>query len=113
MLVSGQQRNLSVNKIAAEGGGGLSLRGKKVQNATGNKRSRGRSVLTMVKTWARHKTEALLNNGWRLATVGGWWQLAVVGGWWLAVGGWWRLAISGWQWAAVGGGRLVVPRGCP
>ena len=41
----------------------------------------------LVKTWARHKTtEALLNNDWRLAAVGGW-RLAV-GGWRLAVGGW-------------------------
>ena len=52
----------------------------------------------MVKTWARYKTtEALLDNGWRLAAVGGWW--------WLAVGGWRRLAVGGW--------RLVVPGGCP
>ena len=50
----------------------------------------------MVKTWARHETtDAVLNNGWRLAAVGVWrlvdgggWRLAVGGGWWLAtVGG--------------------------
>ena len=41
----------------------------------------------MVKTWVRHKTtKALLNNGWRLAAVGGGWRLAV-GGWRLAVVG--------------------------
>ena len=47
----------------------------------------------MVKTWARHKTtEALLNNGWRLA-VGGGWRLAAVGG---------------WRFVAIGGGPWVV-----
>ena len=47
----------------------------------------------MGKTWARHKTtETVLNNGWRLAAVGGWWL--AVGGWRLAVGGW-RLAVGG------------------
>ena len=44
----------------------------------------------VVKTWARHNTtETGLNNGWRLAAVGG--------------GGWWRLAAGGW--------RLVIPWG--
>ena len=33
----------------------------------------GDALCFMVKTWARQKTtEALLNNGWRLAAVGGW-----------------------------------------
>ena len=85
----------------------------------------------MVKTWARHETtEAVLNNGWRLAAVGGWqrlavggnWRLVAVGGGWrlvvvdgrrlaaqLAVGGGWRLAVGGgWWWAAVGGWRLAA-----
>ena len=36
----------------------------------------------MANTWARHKTTKTgLNNGWRLAAVGGGWRLAV-GGWW-------------------------------
>ena len=60
----------------------------------------------MVKTGARHKgTEAVWNDGWRLAAVGGWrlavggWRLAAVGGWRLAVGGWWSLG--------------AVLKGCP
>ena len=54
----------------------------------------------MVKIWTRHKTtETVLNNGWRLAVVGGgWWQLAVCG-WRLVVGGWWPLG--------------AVLKGCP
>ena len=58
----------------------------------------GDALCFMVKTWARHKTtEESLNNGWRLAVVGGW-GLGVV-----AVGGWWRLVASGGWRLAVGG----------
>ena len=80
----------------------------------------------MVKAWTRHKTtEAVLNNGWRLAAVGGGWWLAVGGRWWLvavtggrlaicgggrlvAVSGWRLVAVGGWRRLAVGGGRLAV-----
>ena len=53
----------------------------------------------LVKTCERHKTtDAVLNNGWRLA-VGGGWRVVAVGGWRLvAVGGGWLLAL------VVGGG---------
>ena len=34
----------------------------------------------MVRPWAQHNTtETVLNNGWRLAAVGGGWRLAVLG----------------------------------
>ena len=57
----------------------------------------GDALCFVVKTWARHSTtDALLNNVWRLAAVGGWWQLVAVGDGRLAVGG-------GGRWAAVGG----------
>ena len=101
---------------------------------------RGDALYFMVKTWAMRKTtEALLNNGWRLAasTNGPQEKFAVLrhaaaclkpsggggtqifeklkpnGSWLVAVSGW-RLADGGsGRWAAVGGWRLVVPRGCP
>ena len=45
----------------------------------------GDALCYVVKTWARQKTtEALLNNGWRLAAVGGW-RLAVGGPWGLSL----------------------------
>ena len=48
-------------------------------NANRNERSRD-ALCFIVKTWARHKTpEVVLNNGWRLAAIGGTWRL-VVGG---------------------------------
>ena len=70
---------------------GLSLKKKGLVTPTETK-FHGDALCFMVKTWARHKTtEALLNNGWQLAAVGGGW-LAVGGGWWwAAVGGWWLL----------------------
>ena len=72
----------------------------------------GDALCFMVKTWARHKrTEALLNNGWRLAAVGGWWRLAVGGGWRLALGGWRLVAVGGWQLMAVGGGGWAAVGG--
>ena len=41
----------------------------------------GDALRFMGKTWARHKTtETVLNNGWRLAAVGGGWRLVVPGG---------------------------------
>ena len=47
----------------------------------------GDALCFIVKTWARHKTtETGVNNGRRLAALGGW-RLAVGGGWQLAVGG--------------------------
>ena len=73
---------------------GAVLNGKKKRVCNANRNLRGDALWFMVQTWARHRsTEALLNNGWRLArlVVGGWWLL-VIGGWWrLAVGGWWSL----------------------
>ena len=63
---------------------GLCLRGERrggfvTPTETGLRRD---ALCFMVKTWARHNTtEAVLNNGGRLAAVGSWW-LAVVGGWW-------------------------------
>ena len=68
----------------------------------------------MGRTWARHgTTEALLNNGWRLAAVGGWWRSAVGGGWWTAAGSW-RLAVGGWRLAVGGWWSLgAVPKGAP
>ena len=67
----------------------------------------------MVKTWARHKTtEPVLNNGERLAAVGGWWRLVVGSGWLVAVGGPWLLSLravlhkkNGVLRTALGGGR--------
>ena len=51
----------------------------------------GDALCFMVKTWAAHKTtETVLNNGWRLAAVGGGWRLVAVASW-----------------------RLVAPGGCP
>ena len=41
----------------------------------------GDALCFIVKTWARHKTtETVLNNGWRLAAVGGGWRALVFGG---------------------------------
>ena len=50
------------------------------------KNLQGDALCFMVKAWTRHKTtEALLNNGWRLAAAVGWW--------FVAVGGWQRLEV--------------------
>ena len=64
----------------------------------------GDALCFIVKTWARYKTtQTVLNNGWRLAAVGGWRRLAAVGGgWWLAAVGSWRLVVLG-GWRVLGG----------
>ena len=78
-------------------GSALSLRGGErgaVRNANRNESLYRDALRFMVKKWARDKTtEALSNNGWRLAAVGGWWRLVEGGGRW-SVGGWWRLAVG-------------------
>ena len=73
----------------------------------------GDALCFMVMTWAGHKTrEALLNNDWRLAAVGGWRRLAV-GRWWLLVVSGWRLVVhGGWRVAVGGGWRLAVGGPC-
>ena len=60
---------------------GLSLRvgggGGEVRNA--NRNVHVDALRFMAKTWARHKTtETVLNNGSRLAAVGGWWSSRAV-----------------------------------
>ena len=68
-------------------GTGLCLRGgggnqKRFVTPTGTN-IHGDALCFMVKTRARHNTtETVLNNVWRLVTVGSWWRLAVGGGWW-------------------------------
>ena len=61
---------------------GLPLRGKKEKGFVTPTETNvhGDALCFMGKTWARHKTtEAVLNNVWRFAAVGGCWRLAVGG----------------------------------
>ena len=78
---------------------GLSLRRKKTFVTLTETNVHGDALCFMVKTWTHTTTEALLNNGWWLAAVGGWWRLAVDGWQLVVVGGWWPLG--------------VVLKGCP